>query len=130
MMRIVLFLVILGILAGGAWYYLAHESAEIPLEELRESLPAPRSVSLERSYSDGIVTVEGEVSTVDACETAAANATLTASGSVLIAITIPATEGPCLARAGTTAFSAELSAPLDAPIEFLVNGAPATVTAP
>lgn len=127
MMRLALLLIAFLCVGAFLWLLFGEHSAEVPLEELREELPAPRSVSFERSYEDGVLAIAGDVSTLDECETVSATATLSGS-TARVLLSVPPTEGPCLARASTAAFSVDLAAPEDATVEFLVNGLPARAT--
>lgn len=124
MIRIALGIIVVTLVVGIGYALFVHDNGEIPLAELRETLPPPREVSFTRSYEEGSVVIEGTVSTVDVCERATAEASLTAAGAILITMNIPPTEGPCLARTATTAFSVSLVAPEDAAVEMLVNGIP------
>lgn len=126
MMRIAAAVLLLALLCAGGWLLFFHEE-EVPLEEIRETLAQGRSVSYDASFEEGMLTLSGTIATLDACERATATATLVGESHVRVDISVPGTEGPCLARQGSTGFSTSLAAPEDASLEFLVNGTPAVL---
>lgn len=105
--------------------------------ELREaaslpSVPSVPSVALRDSYKKGVHTITGSITAPNACAQMSAAASLsgaTSSPSILVAISLTDTGGVCLELPTELPFKLTQSAPAQAPIQVLVNGAVASTSA-
>ncbi|MFZ2167806.1 MAG: hypothetical protein WAV50_02965 [Minisyncoccia bacterium] len=90
------------------------------------------SVAIRDSFKKGLHTITGTVLAPNPCTSLSAQATLLGSASstesILVAITMPESEGICLERTATIPFSTTLTAPARLPIVVTVNGEQATTT--
>jgi hypothetical protein len=87
-------------------------------------------VSLHDVYKKGVHTITGSVMAPDACTQVSVEATLSdlSSSTILLALTMPPDEGPCLTIPTPTPFTTSLTAPRDALVEVRVNGLIASST--
>jgi hypothetical protein len=89
------------------------------------TLPA---VYLHDSYRKGLHTITGQVQVPDACTGVSASADAAASSSIVVSLTMPASEGTCLMLPATTTFSVSVAAAQGAELRATINGTDASTT--